>query len=348
MRWRSGLVYLAKPRARMVYSSYVKKRVLYLSRKGKRSPTIARILQREGLAVTRRGIQKFLQRFRTHGTIHRLPGSGRPSKITEEVKSIVEEEMRRDDETTAIQLFHILKEKHHPLSLRTILRCRTRLGWTFRGSAYCQLIRDANKAKRLQWARDNIEIFFDDIVWTDETSVQLESHKRFCCRKKGEPPKSKPRAKHPVKVHIWGGISWQGATSCCIFEGRMNAPLFVSILDKTLLPFLCQRLPEGHRYMQDNDPKHTSRMAASFFEDNGINWWKTPAESPDLNPIENLWHELKEYLRREIKPRTKQELIDGILKFWATITIAKCRKYINHLVKVIPKVIELNGNATGY
>ena len=71
-------------------------------------------------------------------------------------------------------------------------------------------------------------------------------------------------------------------------------------------------------------------------------------ESPDCNPIENLWHELKEFLRREIKPKTKQELIDGIQKFWKTVTIAKCGKYIGHLKKVIPKVIELQGAATGY
>ena len=100
--------------------------------------------------------------------------------------------------------------------------------------------------------------------------------------------------------------------------------------------------------MQDNDPKHTSKKAVEFFEQKRIHWWKTPPESPDLNPIENLWHELKEYIRREVKPHTKEELIRGILQFWSTVTIAKCRRYINHLVKVIPKVIALNGDATGY
>ena len=128
----------------------------------------------------------------------------------------------------------------------------------------------------------------------------------------------------------------------------MNAVLYVEILKNTLLPFQNRVFPDGMRLMQDNDPKHTSKLARSWMEEEGVNWWKTPAESPDLNPIENLWHELKEYNRREVKPRTKEELVQGILKFWETVDLEKCRKYIKHLRKVIPKVIEKCGDATGY
>ena len=113
--------------------------------------------------------------------------------MTPEVLRIVDEQRQLDDETTAVQLFHLLKQKGHPLSLRTILRCHKSLGWTFRGIKYCQLIRGVNKQKRLEWAQNNQNIDFEDIVWTDESTIQLETHMRFCCRKKGEPPKSKPR-----------------------------------------------------------------------------------------------------------------------------------------------------------
>ena len=81
----------------------------------------------------------------------------------------------------------------------------------------------------------------------------------------------------------------------------MNAVLYEDILRSTLLPFISDKFPDGHRFMQDNDPKHTSGRVRTFLVENVVNWWKTAAKSPDLNPIENLCHELKEYIRREIK-----------------------------------------------
>ena len=156
------------------------------------------------------------------------------------------------------------------------------------------------------------------------------------------------RPKHPLKLHVWAGISLRGATRVCIFEGCMDADLYIDILRTTLLPFIQENYPEGHRFQQDNDPKHTSRRAREFMLQHGINWWPTPPESPDCNPIEMLWHELKEYIRREIKPTTKQELEDGIHAFWSTVTPEKCTKYIRHLRKVLPRVIELSGDATGF
>ena len=101
------------------------------------------------------------------------------------------------------------------------------------------------------------------------------------------------RPKHPTKVYVWAGISKRGRTGICILKGIMNAEHFVEILDKTLVPFI---YPEGDKFMQYNDPKHSSNMAKQWLKDKSINWCKTPAESPDLNSIENLQRELKEYI----------------------------------------------------
>ena len=128
----------------------------------------------------------------------------------------------------------------------------------------------------------------------------------------------------------------------------MHADLYLQILQQTIIPFLREVYPKNHRLMQDNDPKHTSQRARQYLTESGVNWWPTPAESPDLNPIDNHWHELKEYVRRDVKPTTKDELVAGIAQFWNTVTREKCRKYIRHLRKVIPRVIEVEGAATDY
>ena len=180
----------------MVFTAYLKQRILYYHLQGHHAPTIARLLREESLSASRQGVLLFLKKFEETKSITRTPGSGRPSKATAEIKALVEQQMREDDESTAFQLHRLLIARGFNITLRTVLRCRTSLGWTFRGSAYCQLIQTANKIKRLAWAQEHLHDTFENVAWTDECTVQLESHKRFCCRKQGELPKPKPRYAH--------------------------------------------------------------------------------------------------------------------------------------------------------
>ena len=207
-----------------------------------------------------------------------------------------------------------------------------------------------NKRKRLFWCREQLRLgeTFDDVIFTDESSIQLDHHSRVCFRKKLQPRALKQRAKHPVKIHVWGGISKKGATRIVMFTGNMNAQRFKRILEVGLIPFINELFPMGHRLFQDNDPKHNSEYISDFFEEQGVDWWATPPESPDLNPIENIWGSLKQYLRTTYKPRNLDELKRGIQQFWMTLTPEVCRQYIGHIHKVIPKVVEVYGEPSGY
>jgi len=120
----------------MVYSWYEKRRILYYYQRGILPPTIVKLLQDEGTTKTSRaGVAKLIKKLELTGSIVRTPGSGRPSKITAEIKEIVEEKMREDNETTAMQLHTLLVGMGYNISKRTILRCLTALGWMFRRSA---------------------------------------------------------------------------------------------------------------------------------------------------------------------------------------------------------------------
>ena len=75
---------------------------------------------------------------------------------------------------------------------------------------------------------------------------------------------------------------------------------------------------------------------------------KTPASSPDLNPIENVWASLKYYLQTVSKPRTRDQLVDGIQNFWLSLTKKQCGRYIDHIHKVMPYVVLNSGEASGF
>ena len=228
----------------MVMTNFTKLRILSLHWKGLKVSAIAECLVLEDhIRVSKQGIRMFLKRFATRKSIGRKAGSGHCAKVSPEIYQFIERVMREDDETTATQLQAKLANAGVYISLATIVRSRVQLGWIYRGSAYCQLIRNANKEKRLEFAYAYLHDSFDDVIWSDETTVQLENHRRYCYRKEGEKPRPKPRAKHPVKVHVWAGISKKGATEVCIFEGIMKAPLYCIILQKNVGSFFTCQVP---------------------------------------------------------------------------------------------------------
>ena len=329
-----------------------RKRVCVLRESGLSLGKIRKRLSEEQIVVSRVALHKLWRKYKETATIVDMPRRRPTPKLSREQLRFIDDSMASNDELTSRKLREMLEDRWPDVkvSLSTVKRARRHLGWIATTPKYCQLIREGNKEKRLLWCKKMIETNeqFSDVVWTDECSVQLDNHGRLCFRRKGEPRKLKPRAKHPIKVHIWGGISFRGATPIVIFTGTMTATRYCAILEAGLLPFLKEVFSDTHRFQQDNDPKHTSRFAKEFLAENAVNWWKTPAESPDLNPIENVWASLKYYLRHTYKPRNMETLVDGIKMFWRSLTPALCQRYIRHLHKVIPRAIQVNGAASGY
>ena len=167
----------------------------------------------------------------------------------------------------------------------------------------------------------------------------------FSYRKVGEAPRPKAQPKYPLKIMVWAGISRKGATNICLLNCFDNSSVYPQVLRTHLLPFLHENLPDG-QLQQDNVSCHMSRVTHKFVADNKVPLFQTPPESPDCSPIENMWHELKHFIRTTVKPQNKDELMRGIETFWGTVTQEKCCRYIDYL-QVIPKILEVNGEATG-
>ena len=174
-----------------------------------------------------------MKKYAQTGQIRDKKRNARTPILQEEHYRFIDQAMIENDEHTASQLLQKLKDAfpNLDLSLSTVRRARKDLGWVSSTPRYCQLIREVNKEKRLMWCQAvRGDDDFHDVIWTDECSVQLERHSRRCFRKKGQVKKLKPKPKHPLKVHLWGGISCRGATKVVIFTGKLCATRLIKTL----------------------------------------------------------------------------------------------------------------------
>ena len=166
-------------------STYARQRIRQLLSEGLTCSEIVATLKQEGIYTCRQTVWRLENHIESYGMIAPLPKSGRLTKLTDGALLRIDTAMMHDDEMTAKELVASLQGAGISMSLSTALKGRRLLGWTSRGTAYCQLVRAVNRVKRLHWAQEHLGADFHDVIWTDETSVQMETHRRFCCRKNG-------------------------------------------------------------------------------------------------------------------------------------------------------------------
>lgn len=218
------------------------------------------------MKVGHRSVIRFLKCYQGRQSLEKAPRSGRPTgEVTLEMMNFLDTEMERNDEVTAPELTGGINNQFETrFSQPKIKRLRQKLGWVCTKTKYCQLIRKPNCIKRLQFSQKcwQDDEQFEDVIFTDECSVMLENHTKILFHREWEQPNLKGRPRHPLKVHVWGGISKQGTTKLLIFDGKMDAGFYVSqILSNRLLPFIrkaCRwtSLPAGQRSQTYKQTSH--------------------------------------------------------------------------------------------
>ena len=274
-------------------SSYQRERIASLSEEGKSISQIVTILESEGWRTLRATVRKWVNQWETNHRLHDQHRSGRPSKITPEIAAFMEVNMEDDDEITSAEL-HRLIARHFSanISAPTLRRyIRQKLEWVAVRTRFGPMISERNKLKRREFVQMCLdeEDIFDNVIGWDDSSVQLTRYALTMRVKIGRERVLKPYAKHALKVHIWAAISRRGATHICMFDQTMDGPLYVSILEEFLLPFLIENFLMVSIDSCRTIIRNTLVMwPRTFMFKKRINWWKTPTSSADLNPIERV------------------------------------------------------------
>ena len=136
-----------------------------------------------------------------------------------------------------------------------------------------------------------------------------------------------------------------------LVQGNLNAEQYVEILQENLVPSIDgMGLDPGNViFQQDNDPKHTSRCAQRHLQGTGFEVMRWPPQSPDLNPIENVWGELKRRLAdHDDPPSGVRELWERVKKQWANIPASVCRTQVDNMPARMKAVLKARGGNTKY
>ena len=249
--------------------------------------------------ISQSAVVKIRQKYNSFNTFAHLGGNGRPSKNSSEIASCIRGVISENPKTSLRKTAKIIgKEMSQNIShasIRTYLNGMNRFAFS---PIKKPLLSPKNIDLRFSLSRDYIKMPLEkikSIIWSDESKFNLFYSDGKCSvwREPGkglEKQNLQPTIKHGgLSVMVWACFSYHGKGKLVFIEDIMDAVKYCSILSDNLYESASDMGLVDFIFQQDNDPKHTSKLAKEFFTENNIELLPWPAQSPDMNPIENLW-----------------------------------------------------------
>lgn len=265
------------------------------------------------------------------------------------------------------------------VSQSTILRTAKKYKYKRMAKKKQQFISKANILKRFAFATHHIQAQTNwrNVAFSDESMFEVGGNLHEVIGP-GDEREVRATVQHPISVMVWGAISYEGRSYLKVFvhekmkkngEKKMRkgkvvmakeeckSEDYLQLILQTYRGSLLNLFPSYHldknstkdhyfQLMQDNAPPHVK--AAPLIEKKGLfilpNW---PPSSPDLNPIEHVWHELKRRVRND-NTITLLDLKEKVEKHWYEIPQDFFRRLVDSMNNRFNKTIENGGGHSGY
>lgn len=336
---------------------------------GKQPSEVAKIL-----GVSKASVNRWCSRSQAGKSLQDAPRSGRPSALSRVGKIVVAKSVGKRWHSVR-KLSTKLTNKGHPVSRESVRRyLKNNLGLKSYSRPKKPFLTQKMRTARLKFARDHAHWTTSDwenVLWSDECYFHLfpksNSSTDRVWSASGDDIEPVRTVKHPPKVMVWGMFSASGVSKLhFVPQGQtVNGQYYREmILAKEGLeavqrvdeigPISSRRLfclMSAATFMQDSAPPHVTRENYLWLDMNFPKYWRKgewPGNSPNLNPIENLWAIMKEKVGTLKPASTLSCLKKQLLKTWETLDESVLKNLAQSMPQRMKKVIAVKGDFIGY
>lgn len=311
------------------------------------------------VGVSERSVRNWVRSFKDGGGVELpspKPRPGPSKKTSPRTLTVIKKQLEIKPTITAREL----KEKNPQLlsniSIRTVNRRVSDLGYTGHRQVKKPILSKKQKVRRLNFARKYLNWTsreWSGVLWSDEAIFTVTCNRGgHVYRRPGSDPLD-PRylcgtTKHPDYIMVWGCFTATGVGKLVVLPKNQH------MNQNNYLELLCDELPDAFEkckaevFMQDGAPCHTAKSVKQWLSDCQVKYlddW--PGNSPDLNPIENLWQIVKQRLRsKDISSLSRLEA--AVRDAWDNIPPEILRRLSDSLPNRLQTVINRKGATTKY
>jgi transposase len=289
-------------------------------------------------------VYRIIKRIKEDEGLEDKPRSGRPPKLSDDDRRRVAQLALNHRYWSSTLIAEEAHRRGSPkVQKSTICRALKKSGIRKWHPKTVTALSEEQKRNRREWCLRHRNRDWSRVLFTDESYFQLFRNKlKAWSRTRPE----KPQPKWGPTIMVWGGISLRGTTTLALRKGSITAERYVEILQENMASIYVF-YPGGFVFQQDNATSHTAKYARQWFESQGYEVIDWPANSPDLNPIENLWRLMKDALQKELE-RSSENWMVRIQEIWDNIVPNYLESLINSMPDRIEACIAANGGRINY
>lgn len=303
--------------------------------------------------IVRSTVQNILQKYSETDSVRDRPGRGRKRILSgAEEKRVVRKAKK---EKCATEIVRELKaESGIVVGVDTVRRVIKKQGLSFLVKKKIEELSARNKEKRLAYATAMKDYNWKRVFFSDEKTFYLGATTNRAWQVPGKRKKYKV-SRYPQKINVWAAAGSFMKSQLYFFKKNMDASLYQKVIrarlrnDRiTFAPDAPSRLPTSYQFLQDNAKWHTADDSMSelqdLVDDRIIGH---PAQSPDLNIMEDLWSHL-DRKAKAAKIKTLVGLKRKLTMEWEKLPWSYIRKSVQSMRARLVECEERQGGRTDY